>query len=321
MYAHSQEELRFTDRSFKTAMCSWYSKGQCRNGETCRFAHSPEELQGTHGDKEDKVSKAASQVQADKANQEVDDNLFQDSSNDVGYYARRGAKSTRCVARGVTESKMTEARKVRENLPPMAENIDHQPMFIHLPAYKYDMSDWDVPAKVYSKGSKESRILDSILCPLGLQLDSMDFNIIPDTWSFEQDDEYQMGSSFEVGDESQKISTEVQESHPTHPNMSSLAKSVQDLSRQVSALQLSLTSKHLLRHNAMPGGQTNSDSTKSGSIMNFESIEESPPCTPRTLEERLSQVSQFSKDLQSASVPPVGMFSDPSLGVLAGVWQ
>jgi len=41
-YAHSEVQLRATNGFFKMKMCGfWYN---CKNGQNCRFAHSPEEL-------------------------------------------------------------------------------------------------------------------------------------------------------------------------------------------------------------------------------------------------------------------------------------
>lgn len=54
-YAHADEELRATDFFFKTALCTWYGAGKCRNGASCRFAHGEEELQSVPGEEGDKA--------------------------------------------------------------------------------------------------------------------------------------------------------------------------------------------------------------------------------------------------------------------------
>jgi len=44
-YAHSVDELRSTPIFFKTTLCdSWLTTGSCLMGEHCRYAHGPEEL-------------------------------------------------------------------------------------------------------------------------------------------------------------------------------------------------------------------------------------------------------------------------------------
>lgn len=43
-FAHSLDELRATDKFYKTTMCCFYYYGSCKLGELCRHAHSKEEL-------------------------------------------------------------------------------------------------------------------------------------------------------------------------------------------------------------------------------------------------------------------------------------
>ena len=43
-YAHTLLELRATPMLFRTVMCSWWKKGQCEFGDSCRFAHGDTEL-------------------------------------------------------------------------------------------------------------------------------------------------------------------------------------------------------------------------------------------------------------------------------------
>jgi hypothetical protein len=44
-YAHSASELRATPMLYRTVICSWWKKGQCEFGDTCRFAHGEDQLQ------------------------------------------------------------------------------------------------------------------------------------------------------------------------------------------------------------------------------------------------------------------------------------
>lgn len=43
-YAHDLSELRATPMLFRTVICSWWKKGQCEFGDSCRFAHGEEQL-------------------------------------------------------------------------------------------------------------------------------------------------------------------------------------------------------------------------------------------------------------------------------------
>jgi len=44
LFAHSVEELRATNKFYKTSMCSFHRVGQCKLGAACRHAHDPAEL-------------------------------------------------------------------------------------------------------------------------------------------------------------------------------------------------------------------------------------------------------------------------------------
>ena len=46
-YAHSASELRATPMLYRTVICSWWLKGQCEFGDSCRFAHGEDQLQIT----------------------------------------------------------------------------------------------------------------------------------------------------------------------------------------------------------------------------------------------------------------------------------
>lgn len=46
LFAHCSEELRATDKFYKTTMCSFQLFGTCRLGSSCRHAHTKEELRG-----------------------------------------------------------------------------------------------------------------------------------------------------------------------------------------------------------------------------------------------------------------------------------
>jgi len=43
-YAHDLTELRATPMLFRTVICSWWKKGQCEFGDSCRFAHGEDQL-------------------------------------------------------------------------------------------------------------------------------------------------------------------------------------------------------------------------------------------------------------------------------------
>ena len=43
-YAHAINELRATPMLYKTVLCSWWKKGQCEFGSSCRFAHGEDQL-------------------------------------------------------------------------------------------------------------------------------------------------------------------------------------------------------------------------------------------------------------------------------------
>jgi len=43
-YAHSLYEVRATDSYYKTAMCGFFRSGFCKLGQSCRYAHSADEL-------------------------------------------------------------------------------------------------------------------------------------------------------------------------------------------------------------------------------------------------------------------------------------
>jgi hypothetical protein len=46
-YAHNLSELRATPMLYRTVLCSWWRKGQCEFGDSCRFAHGEEQLRDT----------------------------------------------------------------------------------------------------------------------------------------------------------------------------------------------------------------------------------------------------------------------------------
>ena len=48
-YAHSLTELRATPMLFRTVICSWWKKGQCEFGDSCRFAHGEDQRQFSCG--------------------------------------------------------------------------------------------------------------------------------------------------------------------------------------------------------------------------------------------------------------------------------
>lgn len=48
-FAHGEAELRSTDMFYKKQVCIWHERGRCRNGESCRFAHGPNELREKSG--------------------------------------------------------------------------------------------------------------------------------------------------------------------------------------------------------------------------------------------------------------------------------
>merc|ERR1719271_751853 len=43
-YAHDNAELRTTSVFFKSKMCMFATRGRCKNGDACRFAHTDEDL-------------------------------------------------------------------------------------------------------------------------------------------------------------------------------------------------------------------------------------------------------------------------------------
>merc|ERR1719426_703196 len=43
-YAHDNAELRTTSVFFKSKMCMFATRGPCKNGDACRFAHTDEDL-------------------------------------------------------------------------------------------------------------------------------------------------------------------------------------------------------------------------------------------------------------------------------------
>lgn len=223
-YAHKQEELH-VDVSCKTAMCRWHAKGKCRNGKTCRFAHSADELRDIHG-------------------------VHKDNPN--------------------TDKDYT--------------------------------SDQGLPVKVYSQLLQEPGILDSLRCPLDLQMmniDSPDYNIIPETrppcfW----------GSEFQkkkptLGIANQEMMPHiptlplVPESNPPDQHISALVQTVLDLSNQVNTLEQCIVRQHQkCTWQGCQGSFDNSDGTHSGSVYSGSSPASSPRC-----QEKLAQLSQFSKEL------------------------
>lgn len=55
-YAHDAKELRYTDNLYKTSMCIQFMKGNCRNGDFCRYAHSQKEKRNLESTEEEKSS-------------------------------------------------------------------------------------------------------------------------------------------------------------------------------------------------------------------------------------------------------------------------
>jgi hypothetical protein len=323
-------------------MCIWHSVGKCRNGESCRFAHGKDELRGILSEEQDQASKAASKT--NKAKKKVDEKLPQEEiCGNVSNSAPKETNSKTRAARRAAAKKMIEAHKTKEdNLAPVDEASNamfNQPMFVqsllghlggNLPqvANSGYSSDFQLPGSVTSKLLKESGFLDSLRGPganagvapppppPGLQqsIDSADFNIIPDTWS----------RSFEQGND-------VQKTNPTYQEITSLASSIQSLSEQLKTLQLAIAHQHLQKtgngNNAKvkgrsltgQGSQGYSESTKSGSDFNHSSNGSSPPSTPGndrdyfTHQEKLAQLSQFSRELQLAFGSNMSMLSNPDL--------
>jgi len=113
-------------------MCTWHQTNKCRHGETCRFAHSKEELRNVLVAQEDKdaTSKVASKVE--ETERKAYEKLPEGWSASNG--ATKGTKSETRDARKAAAKKAIQAYKAQEdNVTPMqevADSFNNEPMFI-----------------------------------------------------------------------------------------------------------------------------------------------------------------------------------------------
>jgi hypothetical protein len=70
-FAHTGDELRFTDFYFKTSACMWYAVGKCRNGPGCRFAHGEQELRLIPGAEGQTAQPSGKKGKAEKSDKKV----------------------------------------------------------------------------------------------------------------------------------------------------------------------------------------------------------------------------------------------------------
>ncbi|CBZ55764.1 hypothetical protein NCLIV_061890 [Neospora caninum Liverpool] len=125
-YAHSKEDLRCNGHqllTFKTAMCKFHAKGVCLSGESCRFAHTAEELRGGADE--------ASTHSEDRLQQDTSRGSISTSSETSGQDCGESAVAAHLVTsalRALESLNKARIKNTREKTPPWEEETGRSPV-------------------------------------------------------------------------------------------------------------------------------------------------------------------------------------------------
>lgn len=130
-YAHTSSELRHTDNLYKTSLCIQFAKGECQNGEFCRYAHGVVDLRDSQS-KANCMNKSTVSIRSSHKGSNKS-NISHDSSSSMDDESFISAK-------GSVDMDEQEAR------PWLVKHEANNPRYEHLnPFFFYTLNNFPMP--------------------------------------------------------------------------------------------------------------------------------------------------------------------------------